>query len=151
MADARILSTDDDLVDALAPLLGQAIRRQLWLFFLDENDGITDPIMPCDDFPADPYEPIQTVDIGAQGFAHVMAERVRHLQSEFDLATLMIVWERVGSRRFAGKDLARARAMAESCATVGVPLRAQLLLHDDGLRLITPDDIGELTIRRRSA
>lgn len=59
---------------------------------------------------------------------------------EIDAAKLVFVWERTGPAASTPADRAWARALGEACRTEGIEVRAQLILHDDGVRWFAPDD-----------
>ena len=137
----RVLRHDSELQEVIELLLAQAINpRQLWLFFLNDDQRIAGPIMPCDDYPDDPGDIAATDDLGAVPFADVLAHRFGLILDTVGATQIVLVWERLGRREFAENELGWARAMAGSCAALGVPLRAQFLLHDGGVRQLTPDD-----------
>ena len=137
----RPLTTDQDLAEHLGRLLEQAFNpRQLWLLFVDTDDRLNDVIMPCDDYPRDPDEPIETDDLGLTDFAHVLARRLSEVVDLTGAASVVLVWERPGTAAFARDEITWARAMSEACRDSQVRLRAQFVLHDDGIRILTPDD-----------
>lgn len=137
----RVLRHDSDLEEVLELLLDRALNpRQMWLLFLDADLRLTGPIMPCDDYPPDPYGEFETTDLGVAPFAEVLAVRMRGMLSAIDAAQVVIVWERPGSREFTTDERAWAGAMAAECGAEGVDLRAQFVLHDGGLRQLTADD-----------
>ncbi|MEJ6488978.1 hypothetical protein PQI23_04495 [Leucobacter sp. USCH14] len=142
----RRLDTDDVLADQLGRLFGHAELRQVWLLFLDQQLRLSDPIMPMDDHPLEPDEMFDTEDLGRVPFVRVMVERARMACDLVGAQEFMFMWERRGSAALDPADLRWARGLAEvSGAGGGVdagagvrvpPLRAQLLLHDDGVRVI---------------
>ena len=136
----RVVDRDDDLRDVLELLLDAAIRRQMWLLFIDERGCLTGPLMPMDDLRPDPDELVTTDDLGTVPLAEVLVTRMRMLLELTGSARTVLVWERRGSRRVLARDAAWARAMAEQAVAQGVPLRAQFLLHNKGLRQLHPDD-----------
>lgn len=115
--------TDRDVLDAVSFLIESALRRQTWLFPLDDgNRSIA--CVAIDDMPVDP----DPEDIDA--FAGVL----RRLLRETDADSVVVVWERPG-----GPDLRMQEAdWAAGLAATDVPVRAQLLAHDDGCRLLDP-------------
>ncbi|WP_106814676.1 hypothetical protein [Microbacterium timonense] len=137
----RVLRHDSDLEEVLELLLTEAMNpRQLWLFYLDDGDRLTGPIMPCDDYPDHPDDLMETGDLGVVSFADVLAQRILQILEAVEASQVVLVWERPGPREFAPDELRWARAMARSCADAGVRLRAQFLLHDGGVRQLAPDD-----------
>ena len=156
----RRLHTDDALADQLDRVFGHAELRQVWLLFLDEQQRLTDPIMPMDDHPLEPDELIDTEDLGRVPFVRAMMERARMACDLVGAQEFVFMWERRGSETLNHADLRWARALAEvsGADTVGgsagesdgngggdrgraTPLRAQLLLHDGGVRVIDPVEL----------
>ncbi|MFT4135349.1 hypothetical protein [Microbacterium sp.] len=135
------LTDDATLTAFLAQLLETAIRRQLWIFFLDEDGRIADPIMPNDDYPTDPSLPITTDDLGERTVAEVFGARFAHIVRTVDAAELVVVWEREGDDTIDVETRAWARAFGAALRDEGARVRAQLLLHSGGLRMIAPDDL----------
>ncbi|HWV49340.1 MAG TPA: hypothetical protein VN035_07780 [Microbacterium sp.] len=135
-----ILDRDDDLRDLLHVLLRQANLRQMWLLFIDEHGRLGDPLMPMNDYPDDPHEEVEVDDLGAVDQAHLLMHRSGLLREATGNASLVLVWERVGPSTLDDDDRAWASAMADAAVSLGVPLRAQFLLHNRGIRQIHADD-----------
>ncbi|WP_449281878.1 hypothetical protein [Leucobacter sp.] len=144
----RILATDADLQDQLGLVLERATHRQLWLMLVDHERRLAEPIMPMDDHPESPHEPCETSDLGVVPFARVLVHRARIVCGLVDAREFVLVWERCGTDRFTDDDREWARAVAGEAGGVGAlsddgilaPLRAQFVLHDTGIRQLTPDD-----------
>lgn len=134
------LQTDAELQDFLDGVLHEAAERQFWTFYLGPDDRLCGPVMPMNDHPDRPDELAETDDLGTVTFAQAMADRVNWIAEAVGAGSVVFVWERIGSERFGPYELAFARAMSHECADIGLRLRAQFLLHDVGLRQITPDD-----------
>ncbi|TQK18295.1 hypothetical protein FBY40_0782 [Microbacterium sp. SLBN-154] len=137
----RVLRHDSDLEEVLELLLDRALNpRQMWLLFLDADGRLTGPIMPCDDYPLDPFRLDEIDDLGLLPCAEILAVWIGGLIAAIDAAQAVIVWERRGPREFTDDERAWAGAMAVECGAEGVGLRAQFVLHDDGIRQLTADD-----------
>lgn len=136
----RVLTNDSDLQHALRMLLDQAIRRQMWLMFIDEQGRLGDPIMPMADYPHDPHERAQIEDLGDVTTSYALMERARTIMEMTGNVSIVLVWERVGGPDVTPADRAWASAMAENARALQVPIRSQLILHDDGVRALYPDD-----------
>jgi hypothetical protein len=134
------LRTDHQLRIALEDLLERANLAQLWVIFLDADDRLTGPFMPGDGFPDDPLELVRTDDLGEVPVAHVLAERVKMMIEAVGAARAVLVWERPGADGLTPDVRAWVREMALACRANGAALRAQLLLHNNGLRMLVPDD-----------
>lgn len=135
-----VLDHDDDLRDLLQVLLRQANLRQMWLMFIDEHGRLGDPLMPMDDYPEDPHEEVEVDDLGRVDQAHLLMHRSGMLREATGNASVVLVWERVGPSTLDEDDRAWASAMADAASSLGVPLRAQFLLHNRGIRQLHPDD-----------
>lgn len=138
------LVTDAQLCGALQHLLTAAIQRQIWLFFFDEQQLLQEPIMPMNDHPDDPYEMCETDDMGRAGFPQVFLRRAKQIANVVQAESFAIVWERPGGAALAEDDMRWLRAFSEHAANsdVDAPLRALLLLHETGLRLVTSDELS---------
>lgn len=134
------LRTDDQLRLALEDLLIGANLEQLWFIFLDEDDRITGPLMPGDGCPDDPGDLVETADLGPVPAARVLALRLGLIGELVDAHQVVLVWERPGPDELDGGTRAWVKAMAAACRAADVRVRGQFLLHDDGLRMLVPDD-----------
>lgn len=132
------LSTDAALHDYLDYLLDSAIQRQLWVIALDDDCRQVGPFMPGSDLPEDPDEPVVTDDLGLTTSAHVLSQRMPVFAEAAGGTQVVLVWERPGSARLSKAESRWARRMANGCRGLDVRLRAQFLLHDDGLSRIPP-------------
>lgn len=142
-ARERILHTDDDLRDLLTMLLERANRRQFWTLFIDDLGRLGDPIMPMADHPDDPFATTAADDLGEVTHARLLMHRIGMLREITGNAATVLVWERLGGEALRDDDRRWARAMAAQARELGVPLRAQFVLHDRGLRQLYPDDYVE--------
>ena len=137
------LTDDRTLERGLATLLAPVVRRQLWILFLDERDVLVGPLMPTDDFPRSPH----TRDREAQAHgddrtaAEGIADCFARVLDEFDLAKIILVWERPGGRRLDDETRAWARELHRLFRQQGTRVRAQCLLSDRGLRTIPLDEL----------
>ncbi|MFT3797078.1 hypothetical protein [Microbacterium sp.] len=136
----RVLATDDDLADLLSRLLGSAHLRQCWLIMLGPDDRSTGPLMPMSDYPRDPDELARSGDLGTLPVARLLTHRFGQFAELCGATQIVLVWERRGSRTFRDEDRRWAGAISRHCRELGVPLRAQFVLHSRGLRVIAPDD-----------
>ena len=79
---------------------------------------------------------------GAEGTAaEVLANRLVSIVAGIEAAKVVFVWERPGaSDELTTDDRAWAAALGAACRDAGVAVRAQLILHDNGVRWIAPDE-----------
>ncbi|KQO65148.1 hypothetical protein ASF23_03240 [Curtobacterium sp. Leaf261] len=112
----------DDLVHA-------AIRQQCWLLFVAEDRRTIDLVLPITDLPEHPDD--DEVDHTAE----TIAEVTRQLRTLF----VVIAWERPGSACPSLAEWEWVHAIEGAFADAGVVIRAQLLVHDDGVAWL---DVG---------
>lgn len=124
------LTTDDDIERRVTELIGRANSRQLWLLFLDEQDIQLPLLIPIDGLPTEP-----TDEDGGR-----VVERVRELMGEIGACAVVAVLERYGSASLTAQDAAWIRSLRSACAEKNVALRAQLLSHRTGVRLVTDEE-----------
>ncbi len=131
------ISTDHDIEQRVASLLQRAIRRQWWTLYLDADDLQRPVVMPMPGYPAHPHEPC-----GDEGTAaEVLANRLASIVAEIEAAKVIFVWERPGDDEFDAPTTERGPApSARPVSDAGVAVRAQLILHDNGVRWMTAED-----------
>lgn len=120
------LSTDALIHERATQLVGRAVRRQLWLFFLDEHDVQLPVIMPIDDLPMSPPSGLIP---GIATFSEAVGA-----------SSVVAVLERYGDATLSPSDTAWARQLRETCTATSVRLRAILLSHRRGVRWVAEDD-----------
>ena len=130
------ISTDHDIEQRVGDLLQRAIRRQWWTLYLDDDDVQRPVLMPMAGYPEHPDEPC-----GDEGtVADVLANRLAEIVAQIEAAKVIFVWERPGSDTLTAPDREWADALGAACRSAGVVVRAQLILHDHGVRWIAPDE-----------
>ncbi|WP_460788240.1 hypothetical protein [Microbacterium lacusdiani] len=139
---------DARLRELLGLMLTGAIRRQMWLMFLDDDDRMSDLIMPMADYPEDADEPAVLDDLGPVTAAQAIGARIPMIAEVVGATQAVLVWERLGDEEFQPGELAWAARIAGALSgdPAGGPrvrLRGQFLLHDDGIRELTPDDYAD--------
>lgn len=130
------ITTDDEVQRRVADLLQGAIRRQWWTLYLDEHDVQYPVVMPMAGYPQDPHEPVGAGSTAAG----LLANRLSEIIDSIDAAKVIFVWERPGGAESTPDDRAWAGALGAACRAAGVEVRAQLILHDHGVRWFAPDD-----------
>lgn len=136
----RVLDHDDDLRDALEVLLQEAIRRQMWLLFIDDRGCLGPPLMPMADYPGDPDEIVDVDDLGEVAQSVLLMSRIGMLLESTGHARIVLAWEHPGPDAIGAEERAWARAMASAAAELGIALRAQFIVHDEGVRQLHLDD-----------
>jgi hypothetical protein len=131
--EARLLplTTDAEIEQRVADLIGRANSRQLWLLFLDQFDVQLPLLIPIESLPTEPTTE-QTDGV---------IYRVRELMGEIGASAVVTVLERYGAASLTAQDLAWVRSLRTGCDDKGVTLRAQLLSHRTGVRWITDDEL----------
>jgi hypothetical protein len=130
------LVTDRDIECRVADLVGRANSRQLWLLFLDEVDVQLPLLIPIEGLPIAPTD----------DQANAVIERVSAVMQEIGARSIVTVLERYGATALSKQDAAWVRALEGACTEQSVTLRAQLLSHRTGVRLISPDEVqAEIT------
>ena len=123
------LTADEDVMQRVGALLQRAVRRQLWLMFLDDEARQLPVIMPS-------YVPRSPSD----GHRSHFASFVGVLTEDVEADAIVMVYERRGSDELRDADRRWLRFIADACTEASVPLRGPLLLHDGGARWIAPED-----------
>jgi sugar phosphate isomerase/epimerase len=124
------LVTDAEIERRVADLIGRANSRQLWLLFLDEFAIQLPLLIPIESLPSEPNA----------DEADGVIQRMRELMGEIGAHAVVTVLERYGAATLTAQDAAWARALHTACDEQGVTLRAQLLSHRTGVRLVSDDE-----------
>ncbi|MFT4029493.1 MAG: hypothetical protein QM675_06420 [Protaetiibacter sp.] len=124
------LVTDEQVLERASALLGHAIRRQLWLMFLDEEHRQLPLLMPS-------YVPKRPSPEHVENYARVLGMLVEDADAE----SVVVAYERRGDAELRDVDREWLRLVRNSCAEAAVPLRGPLLVHDDGVRWVGPEDL----------
>jgi hypothetical protein len=122
------LSTDALVRERAAALIGRAIRRQLWVMFLDEDDVQLPVLVPIEGLPAEP-------EAGDQ-----LARALRELVDRVAAHSVVLVLERYGGEELTASDRAWASALHDATAAGAVRLRGILLSHRRGVGWVAQDD-----------
>ncbi|HWU45825.1 MAG TPA: hypothetical protein VN133_03595 [Humibacter sp.] len=120
------LTSDEEILDRVAELLERANQRQVWMLFLDDHDVQLPLLIPISDYPTAPNGD------EAPAFAATIAAASR----EIGAVGVVLIWERYAGPAATASDRAWAAAMTEACPRAGVKVRAQLLCHRSGVRLL---------------
>jgi hypothetical protein len=122
------LSTDALIQQRAAALIGKAIRRQLWVMFLDGNDAQLPVLVPIDGMPTEP-----------EGDGR-LSQALRELVDGVGAHSVILVLERYGGQELTASDVAWAGALHDAAASADIRLRAILLSHRHGVRWVAQDD-----------
>ncbi len=130
-ADAPPLRSDEDVLQRASLLLDTAIRRQLWLMFLDERGRQLPVLMPS-------YVP----RIPTRQHRDDLHRMLGVIFEDVDADSMVIAYERRGPDVLSAGDRAWLALIRDACREAAIPLRGPLLVHDRGVRWIAPEDLG---------
>lgn len=134
------LATDTELEQFLGGLLPPASERRFWMLYLERDHRLSDLLLPMDEQPAEPDDVCDAKDLGRVSFAQLIVDRAGSICGMIGGASAIFVWERPGSAAASPRDRRWVHAIEQEAARQGVSLRAQFLLHDAGLRVISGGD-----------
>jgi len=124
------LRTDEEVLERASLLLGHALRRQLWLMFLDEDERQLPVLMPS-------YLPRRPRAEHRDNLGRLFGV----LCEDADADSLIVAYERRGPAELTDADRAWLATVHTGCADAAIPLRALLLVHDGGVRWVALDDL----------
>ncbi|MFZ4894289.1 hypothetical protein ACL9RL_07555 [Plantibacter sp. Mn2098] len=131
-AAAAPIRTDDEVEARFAELVGRAIVRRIW-FGMIGPDGIQVPVLlPISDFP-ESFDDEEMVRFG-EGLAGIAAG--------CGAETVVIVAERPGPVALDSADRRLLGGVRAGCLANGAEVRAVLLSHDHGVRLVSLDELA---------
>ncbi len=123
------LIRDDDLLSRVESLLERAMRRQVWLMFLDEH-GYQLPVLLPSPVPRRP----------GPGDGVRLAKFFRTTLDDVPASSLIITYERPGRAALTNGDLRWIQLLREACLLAEIPFRGPLLCHDEGVRWVPADE-----------
>ena len=129
-ADLEPLTTDALIEQRVASLIGRAQSRQIWLLFLDQNHVQSPLVLPVSDVPVAP----------APDDLDNWCELLRGTTEAVDAGDVIVVIERYAPERLTDADRGWARMLRDGCRVAGVTLRAVVLSHRHGVRLLAAED-----------
>ena len=118
------LTTPAAVLAHVTELVGPALRRQCWLLFTDSDSRPLPIVVPIDGLPVDP-DPHEIAR-----FLEALGEIVETAGAR----GIIVAWERPGGPDVAMQESDWMVALDKS----GLPIVAQLLASDDGVRLLDP-------------
>lgn len=124
--------TDADVVALVTGVVGKPLRRQCWVLFLDERALPVPFLLPVSDLPLQP-------DDHVEDFATLVAE----VCVDESATEVVLVWERPGATRLFPVDREWVEACDRAFAERAVRLRAQVVVHAGGARVVDADEPDE--------
>jgi hypothetical protein len=124
------LTTDRAVLDLLQEAVGEAIRPQVWVLLLDADDRALPVVLPIDDVP---------IGTGA-GDADRFAGALDGIAAGAGAAAVLLAWERPGPDDLTPTEAAWVADLRRSFDGRATRLRALVLVHDRGRRLLGPAD-----------
>lgn len=122
---AIALESDDAVLERVTALIRNAIRRQVWLMFLDAERRQLPVLLPTE-IPASPGE----------DDAQLIGDFISTMASELDARTAVITLERAGSPELSDTDRAWLATLLDSGEASGVPFHGPYLCHRRGVRRV---------------
>lgn len=129
------LTNDESVLERARLLLGHAIRRQVWLMFLDEDDHQLPVLLPT-------YVPRRP----ARQFRENFPQLLGVLFEDADADAMIVALERRGGDELTDSDREWLTLIRDACAIAGVRLRGPLLVHDGGVRWIASEEVSTPTL-----
>lgn len=122
---AVALTTDSDLLARVNALVRNAIKRQVWLMFLDAERRQLPVLLPTE-IPAGPGDED----------AELIGSFIRTMMSEVDAATAVITLERPGPSDLNESDRAWLDTLRRAAETAEVDFAGPFLCHRRGVRAV---------------
>lgn len=127
------LTSDEHVLERTSLLLGHAVRRQIWMMFLDEQDRQLPVLMPS-------YVPRRPGRDHREHFARMLGV----LFEDADADAMVVAYERRGGGELTAADSEWLTLIRDACAEAAIRLRGPLLVHDNGVRWIAQEDLFAL-------
>ena len=129
LARENPLTTDEQVLARVTDLIAHAIRRQVWLMFLDEEDRQLPLLMPS-------YVPRKPQRDALGPFGEFLGSLV----DEVDASSMVILFERIGGDTLSDSDREWFQLIHAACVAEGIRLRGLLLAHTRGVRWVAAED-----------
>lgn len=123
------LTTDEQVLERVGLLVRNALRRQLWLMFLDGDDRQLPVLMPTD-VPANP----RSADPSD------LARFIHGVNDDLGASSIVVALERRGSDEISDDDRAWFRLVQGAAAMADLRLRGPVLVHTRGVRWVAVED-----------
>lgn len=124
------LSTEKQIEERVAALIGRASRRQIWFLFVDEHDDQLPLLIPIEGQPSRPHPR------DAERFAALLTD----VHERAGARGVIMVIERYGSAELSDSDVEWAKVLHEAAVASGLVMRGVFVSHAKGVRRAAPDD-----------
>jgi len=108
-------------------------RRSVWVMFINAYDHCVPSLLQIEDLPDNPDDQFLS------GLMQICGNFASDDPSDCRVAMLV---SRPGSAAVTPSDLGWARGLRDAARSAGVSCEGSHLANDDGVRPLTPDDIG---------
>jgi len=122
-----IITNDADARELLSRLLGPALRRQLWAFFVAPDGAQLPIIIPIDGIPASPSD---------DELRSIVSSLGQVLDEYSPGGSILFALERPGDETPHGFDELWADGLHEAAHHEAIEVFAIYLVHDNGLRMM---------------
>jgi hypothetical protein len=122
---AVALESDADVLARVNALVRNAIKRQVWLMFLDADRRQLPVLLPTE-IPASPGEED----------SELIGSFLRTMMSDVDAATAVITLERPGTADLTDSDRAWLETLRRAADVAGVDVVGPFLCHRRGVRAV---------------
>jgi hypothetical protein len=123
------LTTDEQVLERVTLLVRNALRRQLWLMFLDADDRQLPVLMPTD-------VPVRPRSSDASDLARF----IHGVNDDLGASSIVVALERRGSDEISDDDRAWLRLVREAAEMAELRLRGPVLVHTRGVRWVAVED-----------
>lgn len=134
--DYRPLTDDRDIERLVNVLLERPSVARTWIMLLDDQLRSTRVIIPIDDLPNDPQAPAAMPSGGPVSAARVLGDRIAQIVDQTPAASVVVIWERPGVPGTDPHLIRWVEGMREGFSRNPLALRAQLVLTDEGARIL---------------
>jgi len=124
------LTTNDEILQRVGELFDKALRRQLWLLFVDELDVQLPFLLPIEGIPVRPTAPR----------SEAIAAILDRAGSAAGATGVIVVLERFASAEVQNADREWARLVRGAATEAGLDFRAAVIIHSAGARMLEPED-----------
>lgn len=124
--------SDPAIVELVDSVVGSAVERRLWCFFLAADHQVLPSSLCIGDLPATPVR-TEVLEVGGS---------LRAAAGAIGAESLLAVWERPGGSALEPEDRRWLRSLSDACTAGALAVRAVVLSHGRGVRAVAPAEYG---------